>query len=124
MLFDSNGTFIDDINFYDLEREKEERNERKEKLKKDKKGPKQRQATVVEEDYKFMETRKQVVDGVEETITQAERMSLKRMSDDNKYFLFEDRIKREWRVYTIGNNKDQNVHDESNTYNKVAEIGL
>ena len=43
---------------------------------------------------------------VTETITQTERMHLRGMSDDNKYFLFEDRIKREWRVYTLKDNTE------------------
>ena len=34
-------------------------------------------------------------------ISSYNRMQLRQMSPDNKYFLFEDRIKREFKVYTL-----------------------
>lgn len=32
---------------------------------------------------------------------EGERMKLQVMSDSNRYFLFEDRLKKEWRVYHL-----------------------
>ena len=36
-----------------------------------------------------------------EEISEYNRMQLRKMSADNKYFLFEDRMKREFKVYTL-----------------------
>ena len=39
-------------------------------------------------------------------------MVLRAMSDNNLYFLFEDRVKREFKVFTLGINRSKKLDEE------------
>ena len=88
MVFDHNGNFLDDVEFDDVRKERERYEEKR--LRDD------RNHNLVDPDksvYSF--------NGKKLKIDRNTRMLLRRMSPDNRYFLFEDRAKKEFRVYKL-----------------------
>ena len=85
LVCDQNGNFVNEVQFDNIIQERAT-----------KETPPPRKQSIGKKRDK-----ERIYRDVEEEVDSFNRMQLKTMSDDNKYFLFEDRIKREFRVYTL-----------------------